>query len=308
MDLIRKVENNVEFYTVLETGESGMSQSGLAILAGVSSQALIKLEATLVTSSPSECLQPFVGENLTLVTNNEQNLTVNGKSVGNLKIYKSSYCAAVIKHYASQPRQTPEAVYSALKFMEMGIDSWIQSITKWKKDQDAKSLHTNVYIQRIENMRDHKVSYDNWTIFRECAELLLLLEKDWRVPINDFDILDGSIGQIWGKYRKDKDWEEQVFSYTHQYRDQRGEKECNAFSYNELPYFRQWLDEIYTPDYLPAYLINKYGKHAVRLIYSENGLITDKILELTEVKRITKVEREKYSSFLAARSKLLPGN
>ena len=102
MDLIRKVENNVEFYTVLETGESGMSQSGLAILAGVSSQALIKLEATLVTSSPSECLQPFVGENLTLVTNNEQNLTVNGKSVGNLKIYKSSHNLAEL--YRAQGR------------------------------------------------------------------------------------------------------------------------------------------------------------------------------------------------------------
>jgi hypothetical protein len=39
----------VEFYTVLATGESGMSQSGLAILAGVSPQALIKLETTLLT-------------------------------------------------------------------------------------------------------------------------------------------------------------------------------------------------------------------------------------------------------------------
>lgn len=308
MDLIKKVENNVEFYTVLETGESGMNPSGLAILAGVSLQVLTELEKTLATSSPSESLKPFVRQKLTLSTSSEENLNVNGKQTENLKIYKSSYCAAVLKHYASKPNPNHEAVNNSLIFIEGGIDSFIQRVTNWKKYQDTHPPHTDVYIQRIRNTRDHEIPYENWTIFRECADLLLLLEQDWKIPINDFDILDGSIGKMWMKYRKDKDWKRPLSSYKHQYRDQRGKVECNAFSYNEISHFKKWLDEIYTHEHLPKYLIKKYGKLAVRLIYSENNLITDKILELTEVKQKTKAAQEKYNTFIVQRSKLLPRN
>jgi hypothetical protein len=50
--IIRSEENGIEFYTIAATGESGMSQSGLAILAGVSRQSIIKLEKSLVPKSP----------------------------------------------------------------------------------------------------------------------------------------------------------------------------------------------------------------------------------------------------------------
>jgi hypothetical protein len=304
MEIIRKDEDGVEFYTIALTGQSGMSQSGLAKLAGVSRQAIIDLETTLVSRAPSEYLKSFVGEELTLVTSDP---IVNGKPAGNLRIYKSLYCAAVLKHYSREeaPEHVrPVAIFSLLKFADRGITDWIQEITGWKQYRESIKLHTDVYISRIEHVRDHQIADHLWMIFREAAELLLLIEKDWRVPINDYDILDGSIGRKWSDYRAGQLWIRPIGSYIHCYRDRRGERECNAYCVTELPHFRAWLRDWYVPEHLPKYLIEKYGKQAVRQIYTEIGNLSDYILELTEVKRIAPKEEQKYKDFLAARQNL----
>jgi hypothetical protein len=294
-----------EFYTVQETGESGMSQVGLAILCGVSQQAISRLlETTLTTSAPSKWLNPLVGEDLTLTTyQKDPNLTVNGRRAGNLAIYKAEVCRRVIQHYAlSRRNETAQVVLDA--FLDIGINTWIQGLTGWTEKRESLQPHTNVYIQRIEHMRDHKVAFDCWTIFREASELLLLLEKDWQVPINDYDILDGSIGRRWSDYRKDKDWAKPPRTYTHCYRDQRGERDCFAYDYQELPYFRWWLENEYKSYWLPRYLTEKYGKKATRLIYEEQNLLTPEIEELTEIKRIAPKQERLYQDFLLARQNL----
>lgn len=311
MQIIRKEEGGVEFYTIELTGQSGMSQSGLAVLSGVTQQALSGLEDTLTSRAPSGTLKPFVGERLTL-TSDGVTWTIDGKLVGNLKIYKSSYCAAVLMHYADPARrlvnitdqQRAIATYSLLKFAKDGINDWIQDITGWKQNRNSIQPHTSVYVKRIEHMRDHQISDDLWMIFREAAELLLLLEKDWLVPINDYDILDGSIGRRWSDYRSGQPWAGSVGTYIHSYRDQRGERSCNAYCLTELPYFRHWLRSQYIPEHLPQYLVTKYGKQVVRQVYTEVGNLTDYILELTEVKRMTPQEEKRYQDFLIAREKL----
>jgi len=306
MEIVRKTGEGIEFYTIALTGQSGMSESGLASLTGISRQALSQLEGTLASRAPSESLEPFIAQCLTLAISEP---TIDGKPVGNLKIYKSSYCAAVLRHYSkieeAEKKEIRTATYSLVRFAEKGIDTWIQDITGWKQWQELIHLHTDVYIKRIEHMRDHQISDDLWMIFREGAELLLLIEKDWRVPVNDYDILDGSIGRRWSDYRKNQDWVGSSGSYNHEYRDQRGSKDCKAYQMSELPYFRRWLRQVYVPSWLPEYLCSKYGKSVTRLIYTENGLLTDLILALTEVKKKSPTDEEKLLTFLASRQKLL---
>lgn len=310
MEIIKKDDDGIIFYTVVITGQSGMSQNGLARLAGVDPKTLRTLEDTLRTSAPSESLESFVGKELTLRI---ESPTIDRKPAGNLSIYKSSYCAAVLKHFSAREEaaKVPErpATYSLIKFAEFGIDNWIQGITGWSEYQDSIQTHTDVYVSRIENVRDHDIDDEHWMIFREAAELLLLIEKDWLVPVNDFDLLDGSIGARWKNYREGKDWAEEIGTYTHNYRDRRGPRLCNAFEWSERSHFQHWLRTIYVPECLPQYLVNKYGKSAVRLIYTENSLLNDQILALTEVKRKSPKDDELFQNFLAAREKLssLPG-
>lgn len=310
MEIIRKDEEGIIFYTVVITGQSGTSQNGLARLAGVDPRTLRVLDDTLRTSAPSKSLEPFVGKDLTLRI---ESPTIDWKPAGNLSIYKSSYCAAVLRHFSGREEaaKAPErpATYSLIKFAEFGIDNWIQGITGWSEYQDSIQAHTGVYVARIENMRDHSIDDDHWAIFREAAELLLLLEKDWVVPINDFDILDGSIGRRWSDYRKGQTWAGQPSTYTHKYRDRRGERGCLAYEWSERAQFQRWLRTEYIPKLLPQYLTTKYGKSATRLIYTENGLLNDDIIALTEVKKKSPKDDELFLNFLAARQKLssLPG-
>ena len=67
-EIIRVEEDGVEFFTVATTGESGMSQSGLARLCGVDEGAVRKLLKLVRTSSSDEFLKPLWDMELTLRT------------------------------------------------------------------------------------------------------------------------------------------------------------------------------------------------------------------------------------------------
>ncbi len=128
---LKVMSDELEFYTVNATGESGMSQSALAKLAGVTRQSLIKLEKTLSTKMRSEHLKSYAGQDFYLVTSEHHILIVDSKNAGNLTLYKADYCGAVIAHYAVKGNQT--AFGSLTKFCSTGITKWIQGITGWSK-------------------------------------------------------------------------------------------------------------------------------------------------------------------------------
>lgn len=172
---------------------------------------------------------------------------------------------------------------------------------KLLEQQGSAQIHTTVYIRRLENMADHQVPDDVWTTFREGAEILLLVEKEYKVPVDQMDLCDGSIGSHWRNHRLNNGFTNPVGEYIHKFRDKRGKRPCNAYSYDELPIFRRWLREVYIPVHLPEYLVNKFGKRAVRQIYEEQGLLTNEILELTEEKRKSPKQEEMHEVFLAAR-------
>ncbi len=117
----------LEFYTIKANGECGMSRNTLAKMCGVDRSTISKLENTLVKKAPSEYLQPYTQQESTLVKSDQVKLTIDGQDVGNLTIYKSDYCAAVITHYAIKGNKT--ALHNLGNFCLIGMTKWIHGIT-----------------------------------------------------------------------------------------------------------------------------------------------------------------------------------
>ncbi len=309
VNLIKQVSTDgIEFYTIEEDGRSGISQSGIAVLCGESQQTISNIiKSTLTGSVQSKWLKPFINKKLTLTSFSEtDSIFVNGRPQGNLEVYNSSFVYAVIKHYAFSGNEV--AQYSMDKFGEKGINSWIQDITGWSQQKNSVPnipQHTSVYIKRLENSRDHIIDYQYWAVFQEADWVYLMVEREWKVPVEQFDLLDGSIGRKWSNYREDKSWAMPLGEYTHVFRDKRPSVVCNAFDHKELSHFKEWLDKVYVPQHLPEYLVSKFGRKATRLIYTENGHLTDEILHLTEIKRETQNMINQFQQFLLLRENLL---
>jgi hypothetical protein len=166
MDIIRVVQNGVEFYTRVCDGESGMSQSGIGRLVGEHHHQIGRIatylenfENTEIPEKPkrtkgrppkqrsetfyedflkdgdplahkwlSKQLEPFIRSVPTLA----QSGTLDGKDLGNIKIYRHDFCGAVIRHFAYRGNET--AQYSLDKFSDRGILDWIHEITGWQPE------------------------------------------------------------------------------------------------------------------------------------------------------------------------------
>ena len=297
--------NETGYYTREPDGVSGMTVTSLAEFCGSVQSSITQLldkirDSDPITNDLSESLQPFAGKDLRLIT----------KDLQGRRIVPDEACQAVAEYYALDAREYAGksiAVSNYRQIARAGMRIFIWSKTGYVPEYLRPQLksHTTAYIQRLENMRDHEVPDDAWTTFRESAEVLLLVEKDMRVPVDRLDLCDGSIGSHWSQFRKGKSWAKVTTTYKHVFRDQRKEQYPNAYDLSELSHFRIWLRDRYIPYHLPKYISDKHGKLAAKAIYEEIGGVTVRVLEVTEIRRITPQQEQKFADFQASRQKLL---
>jgi phage anti-repressor protein len=116
------------------------------------------------------------------------------------------------------------------------------------------------YLQRIEhfNLTEENIPLGYWCIFGEMTNLLGKISLQY--PVSVYDLVDGSVGKHWSNYRKNKDWATERRQYLHVFPDNRGERLAWCYHLQELMYFRIWYEEVYRIDYLPQYLLKKYGE------------------------------------------------
>ncbi|NJN48661.1 MAG: hypothetical protein HC805_01170 [Alkalinema sp. RL_2_19] len=132
MTITRVVQDGAEFFTIDATGESGVSISGAAKLAGVRRQSLTTLIQNVAAGKTrSKCLEPFTGKDLRV-----QFSFARVDSYTQIVWLPSDFLAALLEYYAYEsPRKTREALFAFRKFAKMGVDRWIQSITGWVDPQ-----------------------------------------------------------------------------------------------------------------------------------------------------------------------------
>jgi hypothetical protein len=294
------------YYTREPDGISGMTVTALANFCSTANVAVItnllnRIEAADPFSNDlPECLKVFAGQDLRLFSSDIQ---------GRL-IIPDEACSAISEYYAFEARQYPgkqTAIdnYRASAKAGMRIFIWVKTGYIPQILRDSLKAHTSNYIDRLENTYDHTIADHLWSTFREGAEVLLLVEKQMRVPVDRMDLCDGSIGSHWSTYRKGKDWGLKVGSYMHVFRDQRKERECLAYELLELQYFRAWLRETYIPYHLPKYLSEKFGKLATKEIYRLFGAMTPWVLEVTKIQRKSPLEERKFIEYQQIKERLL---
>ena len=237
-------DSTAEFYTVEETGDSGLSQTGLATLCGVSRQAIITLEKTLVTSEEIP------------------DIKVNGKPVGNIRIYTAAFCAATIQHYDDQENEV--AKYSIDQFLELGINQWIQSVTGWKKDEPSRTYIPYWYRRLTLFTVKTRVPDGWWSVFEELAKMMRELEgygyvlPDASPTTGKLITPDISIGKLFCKHMRTigYDVDSTVRKYKHYYPDGR-DPYANIYPDEWLPEFRTWFNNHWKPQRLRDYLSSR---------------------------------------------------
>jgi hypothetical protein len=173
MTITRVIRDGVEFFTVDETGESGMSESGLAILCGISQQAVNKLLRSLVTTSSEKSDLKTRLDGKVWLQPRGLSAMERGK-ITNLSIVRAQACAAVIAYYAFESKyRTEEATYSYRKFGEIGINAWIQEITHWSGNPIPKSGIV-VDFKTIDQLMDKKLDATTYRVY-------LILQKAIRL-------------------------------------------------------------------------------------------------------------------------------
>jgi DNA-binding XRE family transcriptional regulator len=250
--------DSIEFYTVEETGESGMSQSGLAVLCGVSQQAISGLEKTLTSRSPSKWLKQFVGKDFILTSSiKDPDLKVNNVRSGNLSVYTANFCGRVIQHYAFQENEI--AQYSLDQFIDLGINQWIQGVTGWQKAQPRSYIP--YWYQRLTLFTAKTRIPDGWwCVFDELAKLMRELEGIGYVlpdtsSTGEMITPDISIGKMFCRHMRAQgfDVDGEVQKYPHFYPDGR-EAQANIYPDKWLEHFRTWFNNVWKRERLLKYL------------------------------------------------------
>jgi transcriptional regulator with XRE-family HTH domain/predicted transcriptional regulator len=180
MTITRVVRDDVEFFTIDATGESGMSESGLARLCGVTKQAVSLFLRDMVSSKrSSNQLEPLQKKDLWCQA---KGLSASEKSkISNLYVVRAGVCAKVIKHYAFDSRyKTEEALFAYQNFAELGINTWIQQITDWHGNAVPKTGIVTDF-KTIDVLMDKRLdgsSYRVYLVLQKAIRLRMQLTAD----------------------------------------------------------------------------------------------------------------------------------
>lgn len=103
-----------------------------------------------------------------------------------------------------------------------------------------------------------------WCVFIEGAEILIGVEHIFGpadLEMKQYDLLDGSIGTMWARFRQDQPWmgARRPYYYTYPKGDPRGTVTPWCYPMQELEHFKVWLHGEYWACHFPAYVRRKYG-------------------------------------------------
>lgn len=208
-----------------------------------------------------ECSQKF-----RLLNFEESTYTVSGKRFPMIIMNRDGFTMLVMSFTGK----------SAATFREEFIDEFNRMEEILRQGETPVLIPT--YQKRILSEPTKSVPEGYWSIFDEAHSIMLLVEKSIG-SVNKYDIVDGSIGIHWAKYREGKEWAQCFDHYMHEYDDNRGNRQCKCYDFYELRYFKYWLKNIYKQMHLWDYLYSKYSREGNRVMLDKVNEVIPKLLK-----------------------------
>ena len=180
MTITRVIRDDVEFFTINATGESGMSETGLARLCGVDRKSVSNFIRNMGGNKHQHLDAKTAPSQYSRVR--PKGLTSEERSyISHLSFISASVCADVIEHYAFYARhKTNEALFVYQKFAKLGVSAWIQQITEWHGNAVPKNGIVTDF-NTIETLMDKRLdgsSYRVYLILQKAIRLRMPLTAD----------------------------------------------------------------------------------------------------------------------------------
>ena len=146
-------------------------------------------------------------------------------------------------------------------YLHPGVEAWVYTTMArliQEGPQDQPELRT--YFRRFSVFPKKNLIPKHWCVFLEIPELLEITHERMRLDVGERDLIDGSVGKMWSKHRDGEPWatERRVMEYT--FPGETRSYPIWQYHNSELPYFREWLNEVYEPEHLYCYTERKYGE------------------------------------------------
>ena len=175
MNITRVERDGVEFFTIDETGESGMSESGVARLCGVAPVSVHRfISNSLIAWEQEKELNPAFRKTIAFNAKHAKDFKPGQNS--NIKILSATVCARTIEHFAFESKhKTEQAFFAYRKFAETGITAWIQDATHWHGNAVPRTGIVLDY-NTIETLLENKLDATAYRVY-------LVLQKAIRMRV-----------------------------------------------------------------------------------------------------------------------------
>jgi len=260
---VQRDVNGVEM-GVLENGIPFLSQTGLALLAGVARSVIFDIGQDWETLQASGVVpkgrMAFIHDRLTQNSYSEPKLYIQTKKDGSPhNAYPDIVCMAILEYYAFEARTpTDQAVANYRRLATYGLQAFIYNALGYTPPDKYKYYHDRVSIL-------HGTVPDGYfSIFSEIGGMIVdLIEAG--LLVNDKTIPDISVGMAWSEH-----WTKHKFDavhgaktyYMHSYPDYYPQAKSNpqkvlCYPNQGLPEFRRWFRHDYLVTRFPKYILTK---------------------------------------------------
>jgi hypothetical protein len=146
--IIRVEENGVEYFTVVATGESGLSGRGMARSLGIGNSTFAynieRIKKTVSSQSLPESLKPLWGKDFQCPVKYKRSI-----------IYSANAWACLSEYFAFDAESpTKEAMLVFRSFAKIGAESFVQSKTGWLPAQYKAASASHAALDRILDVPD----------------------------------------------------------------------------------------------------------------------------------------------------------